>query len=186
MWCTKLMCMHILYCNILLHKKRKCKLCSHGNKGNQILFNMNKMATWQSSVIWSGMKSGFNSFHISSLNDFNWTKLEVWFSQSMDWYFNPNWYFNQSGILTQSAMGLDFFSSHTVQNISVLSLPLLSKKGQKLPLLEQWTFWSRRAPPVVADEAKQVIVFTYFFLFFLLRLLLFTHFRESPVRENSK
>ena len=47
-----------------------------------------------------------------------------------------------------------------------------------------------RAPPVVADEAKLAIVFTYFFLlsffffFFLLRLLLFTHFGESPVREN--
>ena len=47
-----------------------------------------------------------------------------------------------------------------------------------------------RAPHVVADEAKLAIVFTYFFLllsfsfFFLLRLLLFTHFGESPVREN--
>ena len=43
-----------------------------------------------------------------------------------------------------------------------------------------------RAPPVVADEAKLAIVFTYFFLssFFFLRLLLFTHFGESPVREN--
>ena len=51
-----------------------------------------------------------------------------------------------------------------------------------------------RAPHVVADEAKLAIVFTYFFLLFLffsffffllfLRLLLFTHFGESPVREN--
>ena len=45
-----------------------------------------------------------------------------------------------------------------------------------------------RAPLVVADEAKLAIVFTYFFLsfflFLLLRLLLFTHFGESPVREN--
>ena len=45
-----------------------------------------------------------------------------------------------------------------------------------------------RAPLVVADEAKLAIVFTYFFLllfsFFFLRLLLFTHFGESPVREN--
>ena len=44
-----------------------------------------------------------------------------------------------------------------------------------------------RAPPVVADEAKLAIVFTYFFLFsffFFLCLLLFTHFGESPVREN--
>ena len=51
--------------------------------------------------------------------------------------------------------------------------------------------WSRRAPHVVADEAKLAIVFTYFFsssssffFFFFLRLLLFTHFGESPVREN--
>ena len=46
-----------------------------------------------------------------------------------------------------------------------------------------------RAPPVLADEAKLAIVFTYFlfsffFLLLLLRLLLFTHFGESPVREN--
>ena len=48
-----------------------------------------------------------------------------------------------------------------------------------------------RAPHVVADEAKLAIVFTYFFLFFsffffllFLRLLLFTHFGESRVREN--
>ena len=48
-----------------------------------------------------------------------------------------------------------------------------------------------RAPHVVADEAKLAIVFTYFFLsfffssfFFFLRLLLFTHFGESAVREN--
>ena len=46
------------------------------------------------------------------------------------------------------------------------------------------------APHVVADEVKLAIVFTYFFLsysfffFFLLRLLLFTHFGESPMREN--
>ena len=35
-----------------------------------------------------------------------------------------------------------------------------------------------RAPPVVADEAKLAIVFTYFpfSFFFLLRFLLFTHF----------
>ena len=36
-----------------------------------------------------------------------------------------------------------------------------------------------RAPPVVADEAKLASPF-----FFLLRLLLFTHFEESSVREN--
>ena len=36
-----------------------------------------------------------------------------------------------------------------------------------------------RAPPVVADEAKLAIVFTYFFLFLLL-----SHFGESPIREN--
>ena len=36
-----------------------------------------------------------------------------------------------------------------------------------------------RAPHVVADEAKLAIVF-----FFLLRLLLFTHFGETPVAEN--
>ena len=50
-----------------------------------------------------------------------------------------------------------------------------------------------RAPHVVADEAKLAIVFTYFFLllsfsffFFLLflRLLLFTHFKETPMTEN--
>ena len=49
-----------------------------------------------------------------------------------------------------------------------------------------------RAPPVVADGAKLAIVFTYFFLLFtfffflflFLRLLLFTHFGETPVREN--
>ena len=44
-----------------------------------------------------------------------------------------------------------------------------------------------RAPYGVADEAKLAIVFTYFlfsFFFLLLRLLLFTHFGESPVREN--
>ena len=47
-----------------------------------------------------------------------------------------------------------------------------------------------RAPLVLADEAKLAIVFTYFFVFSLffifrfLRLLLFTHFGESPVREN--
>ena len=70
-----------------------------------------------------------------------------------------------------------------------------------------------RAPPVVADEAKLAIVFTdfclllvqaacvlhvwwrteaklsivftyFFFFFFPLRLLLFTHFGASPVTEN--
>ena len=70
-----------------------------------------------------------------------------------------------------------------------------------------------RAPHVVADEAKLAIVFGpgvlacatrgggrseaghcfhllfsffffFFFFFFFLRLLLFTHFGESPVREN--
>ena len=41
-----------------------------------------------------------------------------------------------------------------------------------------------RAPPVVADEAKPLFSPTFFFFFFFLRLLLFTHFGESPVREN--
>ena len=44
-----------------------------------------------------------------------------------------------------------------------------------------------RGPHVVADEAKLAIVFIYFFssfFLFLLRLLLFTHFGESPVSEN--
>ena len=37
------------------------------------------------------------------------------------------------------------------------------------------------APPVVADKAKQAIVFTYFFP---LHLLLFTHFGETPMAKN--
>ena len=36
-------------------------------------------------------------------------------------------------------------------------------------------------PPVVADEAKLAIGFTYFFF---LCLLLFTHFEATPVTEN--
>ena len=40
-----------------------------------------------------------------------------------------------------------------------------------------------RAPPVVADEAKLAIVFTYFFFFFL-PLLLLNQFGEMPVSEN--
>ena len=40
-----------------------------------------------------------------------------------------------------------------------------------------------RAPPGVADEAKLAIVFTYFFFFFPLRLLLFIHFEETPMAE---
>ena len=42
-----------------------------------------------------------------------------------------------------------------------------------------------RAPPLLTDESKLAIVFTYFFLFFFFLLLFFSAFYFSPTSGNS-
>ena len=95
-------------------------------------------------------------------------------------------------------LGREYLAQRVVISPGSLRVPPVVADEAKLAIVFTYFFLlfsflvqaCLRAPHVVADEAKLAIVFTYFFLFsfffflFLLRLLLFTHFGESPVREN--